>query len=170
MSHCCRDSDSDSDWNTVCGHSRASKKNIKLVWRETKRSASKYAKLGSFEKIYASLRKRWRKGNSGIRGVGPLTCYDLCVHICKNYNISLNGRVWLMGPGPVEAGKRLKIWKGTVECKKCKITNEVYVMIKDVRAAFQKSKYEYDKEKVENGAGGFDEADDMESYLCCWQR
>jgi hypothetical protein len=162
MSHCRRNSDS--DWNTIRAHSRASKKNLKYVWRETKRNESKYVKLGSFEKIYASMRKRWEEGNSGIRGVGPLTCYDLCIYICKNHSISLNGRVWLMGPGPQRAADKLKIWKRSAECKKCNITGESYVMIKDVRAAFQKSTFEYDKEKVANG-----NEDYMESYLCCWE-
>ena len=162
MSCCHRNSDS--DWNTIRAHSRASKKNLKYVWREIKRNEPKYVKLGSFEKIYASMRKQWKEANSGIRGVGPLTCYDLCMYICKNYSISLNGRVWLMGYGPQRAADKLKIWKGSAECKKCNITGESYVMIKDVVAAFQKSTFEYDKEKVKNG-----NEDDVESYMCCWE-
>ena len=36
--------------------------------------------------------------------------------------------------------------------------------IYNVVAAFQKSTFEYDKEKVKNG-----NEDDVESYMCCWE-
>jgi len=148
---------SDSDWVTVRGHSRASTIILIAVWNWTTKYSGELAKKGTFQSVYAQIRKKWKE----TWGIGPLTCYDLAIYVCKQYKISLEGRVYLVGSGPKRAATLLGIWE---KKQKCKETAEFYVMIADVRIAFRKSKYKYDLRKLRGNA------DDVESYMCGWQK
>ena len=121
----------DSYWGTLRGHSRASNTILIIVWNWLIKNSGELAKKGKFQGVYAQIRKKWKK----TWGIGPLTCYDLAIYVCKQYNISLEGHVYLTGSGPKRAAVLLGIWG---KKQKCKETGEFYVMIADVRMAFKK--------------------------------
>ena len=155
-------------FETVCAHNPyVARKTLRTVFDWVLKNKKLLASLGTFQKIYNHIHKRWGKGNKeGVVGIGRLTKYDLSMIICNEFEISLNGRVYLMGRGPRRAAVLLWIWSsGWGKKKKCKETGEFYIMVDDVREAFEKSKYLYDKKTVENGT-----ADDLESYMCNWQK
>lgn len=111
----------------------------------------------SFEYIFEDVYNICKQ----VKGIGILTIYDIASAICRFYSVIVE-HVYIIGSGPVRAiqllhlpAKKKKI--GTVWLR--------YVSIEDIVAAFQRDNYEmYDGMEVSKNG------DDVESYICNWQK
>ena len=120
-----------------------------------KRNLHKFAGK-SFEEILLTVHNICKD----ITGIGMLSVYDITAAICRFNNINID-KVYIVGKGPKRAVNllniRTKIQKiGEIALK--------YVTIEEVKSAFEKHGYilELDLERSS--------ADDLESYLCNWQK
>lgn len=90
----------------------------------------------------------------GIKGVGPLSKYDIASAICRNHIII--DRVYIVGGGPKEAIRKLNL---KMRLHKFNSISLHYVTIEEVKEAFLKR-----GESLLESVNG----DDYESYLCTW--
>lgn len=95
-----------------------------------------------------------------VYGLGMLCVYDITAAICRFNNIHID-KVYIVGKGPKRAVKLLNIRTKIQKIGKVALK---YVTIEEVKTAFEKHGYilELDLERSN--------ADDLESYLCNWQK
>ena len=112
----------------------------------------------SFEEIVISINSICKD----IKGLGPLTIYDLSAAICRFYKINID-RVYIVGNGPKRAMKLLGLKTETH-----KINDKIkmkYVNISDIIEAFDKKSYKLDESLRDKTDG-----DIFETYICNWQK
>jgi hypothetical protein len=112
----------------------------------------------NFEEIFESIYNICKE----VKGIGLLTMYDIVSAICRRFNVNIE-HVYIIGGGPIRAcgllhlePKRQKICKGVVLR---------YLEIKEIVTAYQENGYTMDNYLRTNTNG-----DDVESYICNWQK
>ncbi len=120
----------------------------------------KYKNYFYFECILRDIIKETKN----IKGIGPLTAYDISVGIAYKYNIRIF-QVYIIGNGPKRAVELLNL---SGKLKKRKLGGKLlhFLYIEDIKNALKNSKYDYNKEIFEEKYNG----DLFESYLCNWQK
>ena len=110
-----------------------------------------------FEEIIAAVYSICRP----IKGLGPLTMYDITAEICRYHRIHIE-RVYIIGGGPRRAVKLLGITTKTHNIGGLRLK---YADITEVIRGFDVNGYELDA-SIRKSMNG----DLLESYICNWQK
>lgn len=111
----------------------------------------------TFEEIFSGVYKTCKP----VYGIGMLTIYDISVAICKYNKINIE-RVYIIGNGPKRAITLLGI---EPQIQKIGDTFVRYVEIQEVLRAFREKDQPLSEWLSSSKSG-----DDLENYICAWQR
>ena len=116
----------------------------------------------TFEEIFSSVYKICKP----VDGIGMLTIYDICAAICKYNKINIE-RVYIIGNGPKRAISLLGI---EPQIQEIGDTFVRYVEIPEIlRALLGHALLEKDQ-AIDGLLRRSKNGDDLENYLCIWQR
>jgi len=113
----------------------------------------------TFEEIFINVKDICDR----VKGIGPLSRYDITSAICRYNNINID-KVYIVGGGPKRAITFLKLTSKIQKQKIGKITLK-YVEICDLLTAFQEINHILPLELQYSMNG-----DDYETYICNWQK
>jgi hypothetical protein len=108
-----------------------------------------------FEEVYEDIAGICRE----VKGVGELTVYDMVAAICCHFGIRID-RVYIVGNGPKRAIELLEIKTKRYRFGRISLP---YVKIEEIHDAFKTKGFPEEPPKTDDG-------DEMESWICNWQK